>query len=174
MSDVDDREHVQTSELVPGLGSCGGAGYAWMNFTNLSRDPCPLSPGPSSSSSASSRMIAIPRPPSLSPSSPTSVGSGPRTQGRRRIPRRRAGRDGARRRPRRSRPGRRVGVPDRVGAGLGDGELEVAERLVRKRTRLGEPAERKPHERDVFGLGRNRQADGGSASIRGRGCWGPP
>src|ERR671910_903085 len=61
-----------------------------------------------------------------------------------------------------------VGVPDRVGARLGNGEFETAQCLVRNPPRLGEPAQREPYQGDVFRLGGDRQADGGSATVCGR------
>ena len=54
-----------------------------------------------------------------------------------------------------------VGMPHRVGARLGQRELQVAEHL--RRQRLGSqprnPRQREPPEGDVLGLGGNRQAN---------------
>src|SRR5919109_2345409 len=69
-TDVDVREHRLGVSARPEPGLQCVSASAWMNFTNRSRDPCPRSPGPTSSSSASSRMIAMPRPPSESIASP--------------------------------------------------------------------------------------------------------
>ena len=52
-----------------------------------------------------------------------------------------------------------VRVPDRVRARLGDGELEVGQRLLRERPHAREPGEREPGQRDELRLRRDAQPD---------------
>src|SRR5262245_34337809 len=58
-----------------------------------------------------------------------------------------------------------VTVSHGVRAGLRHRELHVAERLLAQPAQPGEPAQRQPHERDVFGLRRNRQPNGRAAEV---------
>src|SRR5205807_3519362 len=53
-----------------------------------------------------------------------------------------------------------VRMSHRVGAGLGDCELEVGERLLAERPEPRETGQREPSQRNVLGLGRDRQPDG--------------
>ena len=56
-----------------------------------------------------------------------------------------------------------VSVPNGIRTGLGDGELEIAERLLAQRTQAGQPAQGQADESDVLGLGRNGQPNGGAS-----------
>jgi len=58
-----------------------------------------------------------------------------------------------------------IGVPNGVRAGLRDGQLEIAERLLVERLKAREAAEREANERDVLGLRGNRQLDGARTAV---------
>ena len=59
-----------------------------------------------------------------------------------------------------------VGVAHRVRAGLGERELQVAEHLLREvGAQAGDAGQGEPAERDVLGLGRDRQPDDGPDSL---------
>ena len=65
----------------------------------------------------------------------------------------------------------RVGVPDRVRAGLGQRELQVAEHLLAERlgAQACDPGQGEAAERDVLGLRRNREPDRlGLSAVRAR------
>ena len=55
----------------------------------------------------------------------------------------------------------RVGMDDDVGAGLGDRELDVRQRLVGHVEGIAEAAERMAHDRDVLGAGREGELEVG-------------
>src|SRR4029450_5127328 len=79
VSDVDELEHVWYPGVSSGGESAENSGYSPRNFTKRSRDP-PDSRSSISTSSATARVIAIPRPPSLRsplPRPPRSAGSNP-------------------------------------------------------------------------------------------------
>ena len=129
------------------------------SLTKRRRDPRPSGPSPISTSSAIERMIAIPRPPSLSSASSSCAESSSTNPA----------------------PVVRdldhepvvleleadvdlpvtvdVRVPDRVRARLGERELQVGDRRVRERPHARKPGQGEPRQRDVLRLGRNRQTN---------------
>ncbi len=127
-------------------------------LTKRSREPRPPSPAPISTSSAIERMIAIPSPPSASSS------SAPSPAGLRRIEALAVVHD-LDHEPigvelvadvdRAFTVG--VGVANGVGAGLGQRELEIGERLVAERAESGDPGQGESAKGDVFRLRRNPQ-----------------
>ena len=154
-----DRTTVGDDDQLPPFAS--SARESQRSFTKRRREPRPFGPPPISTSSAIERMIAIPRPPSVSSL-------------RRRRARRCIGLEaGAVVGDLDDQPvvaeleadldvpvAVAVGVADRVRARLGERELQVGERLVRERPDAREPGEGEPRERDVLRLRRDRQPDG--------------